>query len=135
MCTQFFKQFSSHLLFLQIFSTLNKILYNVYTPSIIVRLKLKDLVELRSAIFLFKASCQSLSKKLQLIFNFNTVNKIYNLRNKQDYQHKYVRTKQKQMCLSIYGTKLWNNIQDDIKQCNNIHSFKYKYKKYLINKY
>ena len=37
MCTQFFKQFWSHLLFLQIFSTLNKILYNANTPSIIVR--------------------------------------------------------------------------------------------------
>ena len=37
MCTQFFEQFSSHLLFLQIFSTLDKILYNDYTPSIIVR--------------------------------------------------------------------------------------------------
>ena len=37
MCTQFFKQFSSHLLFFQIFSTLNKVLYNDYTPSIIVR--------------------------------------------------------------------------------------------------
>ena len=98
-------------------------------------LKLKDLIELRSAIFLFKASCQTLSKKLQLIFNFNTVDKKYTLRNQQDYQHKYVRTKQKQMCLSIYGTKLWNNLDEDIKQCKNIHSFKTKYKKYLISKY
>ncbi len=98
-------------------------------------LKLKDLIELRSAIFIFKASCQTLPKNLQLILNFNTVNKNYNLRNKQDYQHKYVRTKQKQMCLSIYGIKPWNNLHDDIKQCKNIHSFKTKYKKHLINKY
>ena len=98
-------------------------------------LKLKDLRELRSAIFLFKAKCQTLPKKLLLIFSFNTVDKNYNLRNKQDYQHKYVRTKQKQMCLSIYGSKLWNNLQDDIKQCKNINSFKTKYKKCLINKY
>ena len=49
---------------------------------------------------------KKLTKNLQSILNVNTVNKNYNLRNKQDYQHKYVRTKQKQMCLSIYGIKL-----------------------------
>ena len=93
------------------------------------------MIELRSAIFIFKASCQTLPKNLQLILNFKTVDKNYNLRNKQDYQHKYVRIKQKQMCLSIYSIKLWNNLQDDIKQCKTIHSFKTKYKKCLINKY
>ena len=98
-------------------------------------LKLKDLIELRSAIFIYRANCHTLPKNLQSILNFNTVNKNYNLRNKQDYQHKYVRTKQKQMCLSIYGIKLWNNLHDDIKQCKHIHSFKTKYKKNLINKY
>ena len=53
MCTQFLKQFSSHLLFLQIFSTLNKILYNDYTPSIIVRL----VVAVSSLSFLFFFRC------------------------------------------------------------------------------
>ena len=45
MCTRFFKQFSPHLLFLQIFSTLNKILYNDYTPT--GRKSVKNILDLK----------------------------------------------------------------------------------------
>ena len=45
MCPQFFRQFSSHMLFLQIFSTLNKILYNDYTPT--GRKSVKNILDLK----------------------------------------------------------------------------------------
>ena len=69
-------------------------------------LKLYDLIELRSAIFMYKANSKILPKNLQLMFKDSSSQKTYSLRNKHDCHYKYVRTKQKQMCLSIYGLKL-----------------------------
>ena len=74
-------------------------------------LKLHDLIKLRSAIFMYKADKNTLPRKLQLMFIDNTVNINYNFRNKKDYYQKYVRTKQKQMCLSVLGVKLWNSLE------------------------
>ena len=34
-----------------------------------------------------------------------------------DNHYKFLRTEQKQMCLSIYGIKLWNSLNDVIKEC------------------
>ena len=98
-------------------------------------LKLKDLIELRSAIFMYKANRKTLPKNLQILFHFNSAKNRYHLRNKQEFQCRFVRTKQKQMCLSIYGIKLWNAMYDEFKQCKNIKSFKIKYKRFIIEKY
>ena len=57
----------------------------------------------------------------------------YNFRNKKDYYQKYVTTKQKQMCLSVFGIKLWNSLDSKIRQSETIYSFKSKYKYYLLN--
>ena len=98
-------------------------------------LKLNDLIKLRSAIFMYKANKNTLPTNLQSMFKENTVNKNYNFRNKQEYFHKYVRTKQKQMCLSVLGIKLWNSLDNEIKKSKTIYSFKSKYKYYLLNNY
>ena len=98
-------------------------------------LKLHDLIRLRSAIFMYKANKNSLPRNLQLMFLDNKVNSNYNLRNKKEYYQKYVRTKQKQMCLSVFGIKLWNSLDSKIRQSETIYSFKSKYKYYLLNNY
>ena len=84
---------------------------------------------------MYKANKNTLPTNLQSMFKENTVNKNYNFRNKQEYFHKYVRTKQKQMCLSVLGIKLWNSLDNEIKKSKTIYSFKSKYKYYLLNNY
>ena len=93
------------------------------------------MIQLRSAIFMYKANKNSLPRNLQLMFLDNKVNSNYNLRNKKEYYQKYVRTKQKQMCLSVFGIKLWNSLDSKIRQSETIYSFKSKYKYYLLNNY
>ena len=39
------------------------------------------------------------------------------------------------MSLSIHGVKIWNSIDEDIKTCKYIHSFKTKYKTLLLSQY
>ena len=84
---------------------------------------------------MYKANSKMLPKNLQLMFKDSSSQKTYSLRNKHDCHYKYVRTKQKQMCLSIYGIKLWNSMQNEIKYSKTIISFKSKYKLYLLNQY
>ena len=98
-------------------------------------LKLNDLIKLRTAIVMYKANNNILPKNLQSLFIDNNTIHIYNLRKKHEYYTKYVRTRQKQMCLSIHGVKLWNSLSQEIKKSTYTHSFKIKYKLYLINNY
>ena len=84
---------------------------------------------------MYKADKKTLPKNLQTLFLDNTVNMNYNMRNKRKYYQKYVRTKQKQMCLSVHGVKLWNSLDSEIRQNKTIYSFKAKYKYFLLNSY
>ena len=97
-------------------------------------LKLKDLINLKNAIFMFKVFNQQLPPKLLSMFQVNH-NDHYNLRKKQHFILKQIRTKQKEMCLSIQGIKLWDSIPDDIKNSRTVDIFKLRYKYFLINQY
>ena len=59
----------------------------------------------------------------------------YNLRKKQHFKLKQIRTKQKEMCLSVQGIKLWDSIPDEIKNSRTVDIFKLRYKYFLINQY
>ena len=69
------------------------------------------------------------------MFVGNKTNLNYNFKHKKDFYQKYVRTKQKQMCITVVGIKLWNSLDLKIKNSNTLDSFKTKYKGFLINKY
>ena len=84
---------------------------------------------------MFKVFNRKLPPNLLSLFHEHTANKRYNLRTQQDFQPKKVRTKQKQMCISCQGIDIWNSIDRNIKFCNVIESFKFKYKKHLISMY
>ena len=45
---------------------------------------------------------------------------------------KFVRTRQKQFCISFSGVKLWNSLDDSTKNSKTINSFKKKYKCKLL---
>ena len=98
-------------------------------------LKLKDLIELKNATFMFKVINKELPPNLLSMFYNNKVNKHYNLRKKYDFQPKKVRTNQKQLCLSSQGIKVWNSIDKNITSCKSLDTFKNKYKHFLLSKY
>ena len=98
-------------------------------------LKLVDLIKVRTAMFMFKADRNTLPRKLQSMFVENKTNLNYNFKHKKDFYQRYVRTKQKMMCTTIVGIKLWNSLDINIKNSNTLDSFKTKYKGLLINMY
>ena len=92
---------------------------------------------MKTALFMYKVSKKSLPSNLLAMFDIKQPNEFYNLRSKSKemFELKYVRTEQKQKSLSIHGVKIWNSIDEDIKTCKSIHSFKTKYKTLLLSQY
>ena len=98
-------------------------------------LKLKDLVMLKTAIFMYKVFNKSLPRNLLERFDIKHENTFYNLRSKHYFKLRFARTTQKQMCLSYCGIKLWNSISEEISKCQTLQLFKSKYKNDLISRY
>ena len=119
---------------------INKTTFTAHTNILFKQLKvlkLKDLIQMKTALFMYKVSKKSLPSNLLAMFDIKQPNEFYNLRSKSKemFELKYVRTEQKQMSLSIHGVKIWNSIDEDIKTCKSIHSFKTKYKTLLLSQY
>ena len=80
---------------------------------------------------MFKAYHMLLPQTLQNYFSLNR-NDRYNTRQTCNFQQKFVRTRQKQLCISYSGVKLWNSLDDTLKNCKTIDLFKKKYKNSLL---
>lgn len=59
----------------------------------------------------------------------------YNLRGLFYFRNVKVRTTRKSFCVSVYGIKLWNSLNDQLKQCPDIEQFKKKYKNIIFKRY
>ena len=117
---------------------INKATFYAHTTLLFKKLnvlKLKDLIELKTAIFMYKVYTKSLPRNLLEKFEIKNKNRFYNLRSSQAFNLKFVRTTQKQMCLSVCGLKLWNSLSEETLKCKSIQSFKSKYKSMLLYKY
>ena len=57
----------------------------------------------------------------------------HNTRQSSDYHISYSRTKTRQLSISIYGAKIWNSLDQNLKSSVTLQNFKYRYKKYLLN--
>ena len=96
---------------------------------------MKDLVLLKTAIFMYKVFNKSLPRNLLERFDIKHENTFYNLRSEHYFKLRFARTTQKQMCLSFCGIKLWNSISKEISKCQTLQLFKSKYKNDLISRY
>ena len=117
---------------------INKATFYAHTTLLFKKLnvlKLKDLIELKTAIFMYKVYTKSLPRNILEKFEIKNKNRCYNLRSKKVFNLKFVRTTQKQMCLSVCGIKLWNSLSEETLKCKSIQSFKSKYKSMLLFKY
>ena len=91
-------------------------------------LKFVDIVKLKTAIVMYKAKNCLLPKNVQNLFTSSS-DCHYITRQKCNFKHKFVRTKSKSMCISVYGIKLWNSLSSEIQNSKNIKTFKFLLKK------
>jgi hypothetical protein len=84
---------------------------------------------------MYKANKANLPRNILRILLGDDPNKSYNTRQKKNLKLRYVRTKQKQMCISFQGVNLWNSLGLELKECKSISIFKTKFKKYIMTSY
>ena len=105
-----------------------------HTSELLTKLKtlrLFQIIHFKTGVIMFKAYHMLLPKPLQNFFSLAS-SEGYNTRQKHNFKKKYVRTRQKQLCISFSGVTLWNSLDDCIKNCKTIDSFKKVYKQKLL---
>ena len=74
-------------------------------------LKFRDKVDYKILQVIYKAKQKSLPTNIQILFGIN-YGKDYNTRQLNKFYVTYSRTVLKSRCLSIYGVKMWNNLDE-----------------------
>ena len=97
-------------------------------------LKLHDLIELRTAMIMFKAKTGCLPVNLQTLFHMS-LERIHDTRNSKNIRQVFARTNKQANCITVHGIQLWNTIQDRIRRSHNIHTFKKRFSKKLHSRY
>lgn len=97
-------------------------------------LKLKDLIDWKTATIMYNANKCLLPTNIQKLFSVVNHESV-NTRQIGNFVTPYARTNKKIMCISCYGVRLWNAINGNIKNCKNVHSFKRRLKKSVIDEY
>ena len=87
-------------------------------------LKKIQIVELQTATFMYKAFHQLLPCNLQKYFTIKS--NVYGIETKQKnmFYQSYVRTTKKQHCISVAGVKLWNSINNNLRNSYSVLMFK-----------
>ncbi len=98
-------------------------------------LKFIDIVKLNIGIVMFKAYNNQLPPNVQDLFMLLRDCNTYNTRQNDNFYQVKVRTSLRQMCPSIRGVTLWNNLPDYLKKSKSLTIFKNKFKTYLIDCY
>lgn len=112
----------------------NKVGSREHTNQLFIKsqvMKFKDLVDLNILLIMYKAKSRSLPINIQKLFNFNDSQE--GNRRKKNFKSQFACTTIKQRCISVYGVKVWNSL-NDLKSCLSNTGFKNMYiKKYLLN--
>ena len=96
-------------------------------------LKVPDIVELKTAIIMFKAFHNLLPLNVQQFFSI--YESVYSTRQECNFIQKYARTSLKSMCISVKGVKLWNALDSSLISCRSVHQFKKYYTDKVLNSY
>ena len=111
--------------------------YKSHTNELFYNLKIVkffDLIKLKICTIMYKAEKKLLPLNILNLFSFQ-VSTNYNTRNRNKIRQKFARTTLKSMCISVHGIKLWNDLNENIKKCENVKLFVKYYKLEIINRY
>ena len=97
-------------------------------------LKLSDLIDLKIAIIVFKVKQKVLPPNIMNYYKMIKKDS-YKTRHTQDFKQVYIRTTHKSMNISIYGVKLWNQLDKKLKNVSKLITFKCMFKNQVILKY
>ena len=93
-----------------------------------------DIIELKTAMIMYKANKKKLPLNIQPLFSVDEVT-YYNTRQLKNMKQVYIRTTLKSKCISICGVKLWNLLKMDLRNLTSLPRFKKEYKKSLLQNY
>ena len=79
-------------------------------------LKFPHLVEAKIKVLMFKAWNCKLPDSLQCLFNTKSISR-YQTRTPSNFKVKFCKSKIKSNCLSILGVRLWNEVEESMKNC------------------
>ena len=98
-------------------------------------LKFDDIVYAKTANIMYKANNNNLPSNVQEIFmKVNTIHS-YSTRQQSNLHVQATNTTLKQKCVSHIGTKIWNNLSQDLKHSRSVRTFQKNIKTSLIDKY
>ena len=95
-------------------------------------LKCLDLFKVKTAIIMFTAFYNELPIYKKKVKPYVSE---YGTRYNYSFCVTRFRTNAKSMCISIYGVRLWNSLNENISTCRNIQAFKKYYKLDIITTY
>ena len=97
-------------------------------------LKFLDLVQYKCGLIMYRAFHNKLPLNLQRLFKIGDAVK-YTTRQSKKFRVKYRRTNVMEHCISIAGTKIWNELPVNVVESKSIFVFKKQLKAYFISKY
>lgn len=103
----------------------NKVAYREHTNELFIKLKalkLKDLVDFKTAQFMYNISHNKLPVHIQGLFQKRDCG--YNFRKEEMFKKTYVRTSAKQHCVSFVGINVWSKLGQEQKDCKTLIQFK-----------
>ena len=96
-------------------------------------LKVPDIVELKTAIIMFKVFHNLLPLNVQQCFSI--CESVYSTRQECNVIQQYARTCLKSMCISVKAVKLWNALDTSLISCRSVHQFNKYYTDKVLNSY
>ena len=102
-----------------------KVSRNSHTTNLFKKLKIlkfRDKVDYKILQLMYKVKQKSLPTNIQILFEIN-YGKYYNTRQLNKFYVTYSRTVLKSRCLSIYGVKMWNNLDVVARNCLSFLAF------------
>ena len=105
----------------------NQLFINTY------ELKFKELVDFKTAQLMFKINNNMLPDCVQKMFKKRQ--SYYNFRGVCMFTKTKIRTNIKQRCTTVTAVNVWNNLENDLKMCRTICTFKKTLKSRMINLY
>ena len=92
-----------------------------------------QLVKLQICIMLYKAFSNKLPHNMQSYFTKGFSEMNMEPVKKNSFKKIYTPATKRQYCLYNIGAKVWNNLNDNIKSCDSLNSFKRALKLHIIN--